>query len=246
MKKKNRIIRIGIAIGIVVLAAMIGVLFWVKDAYHPLDRAYEVLEQDDLVKKTTTDYISFEPKNTEVTTGFIFYPGAKVEYEAYAPLCNLIAEKGYYVALVPMKWNLAILSPNRAEQVIAEHPNVKHWVIGGHSLGGVVASEFAASHSQIEGLVLLASYPKGNELEDVEFPVLSMYGSEDKVAKLEKVKTAMLGKNVVLYEIAGGNHAYFGSYGSQKGDGQALISNEEQIEKAVQYISAILDLVNTK
>ena len=31
------------------------------------------------------------------------------------------------------------------------------------------------------------------------------------------------------YIIDGGNHAYFGAYGEQRGDGEAAISNREQI-----------------
>ena len=34
--------------------------------------------------------------------------------------------------------------------------------------------------------------------------------------------------------IEGGNHAQFGSYGEQKGDGQATISGEEQRRQTVE------------
>ena len=41
--------------------------------------------------------------------------------------------------------------------------------------------------------------------------------------------------------IAGGNHSLFGSYGTQKGDGEALIEYEEQLnETASVFFSHIL------
>jgi hypothetical protein len=36
--------------------------------------------------------------------------------------------------------------------------------------------------------------------------------------------------------IGGGNHALFGSYGAQKGDGMPSVSNEEQIHITVEEI----------
>ena len=41
--------------------------------------------------------------------------------------------------------------------------------------------------------------------------------------------------------ITGGNHAWFGSYGEQKGDGTAAISHEEQWLETVNYILGILE-----
>jgi len=42
------------------------------------------------------------------------------------------------------------------------------------------------------------------------------------------------------YCIDGGNHAQFGSYGEQAGDGAAAISWEEQINIAVGHITALV------
>jgi hypothetical protein len=41
--------------------------------------------------------------------------------------------------------------------------------------------------------------------------------------------------------IDGGNHAQFGSYGTQRGDGEASIPPEEQWERAADFIASGLD-----
>lgn len=43
-------------------------------------------------------------------TGLIFYPGGKVQYEAYAPLLYHLAENGIFCVLLHMPGNLAVLS----------------------------------------------------------------------------------------------------------------------------------------
>ncbi|MDO7205747.1 alpha/beta hydrolase [Paraclostridium bifermentans] len=41
-----------------------------------------------------------------------------------------IASKGYPVVLSKMKFNLAILSPNKAKNILDEYPDINSWVIG--------------------------------------------------------------------------------------------------------------------
>ena len=94
-----------------------------------------------------------------------------------------------------------------------------------------MAANYAAENDVIEGLVLYGSYPQGDKLKDSDINVISIYGSKDGVADLEKVKNAILPKNSKLIEIEGGNHAGFGSYGPQKGDNEATITGEEQLEE---------------
>lgn len=54
-------------------------------------------------------------------------------------------------------------------------------------------------------------------------------------AKLEEAKQYLPDDNV-SYVIDGGNHAQFGNYGEQAGDGKAAVSAEEQQRIAVDYI----------
>lgn len=85
-------------------------------------------------------------------TAVIFYPGALVKAEAYAPLARKVAAAGhpFYIARMPL--NLAVIKGDAAEDIIRVHPK-QSFVLGGHSLGGVMASRFAADHAgQLEGV----------------------------------------------------------------------------------------------
>ena len=126
---------------------------------------------------------------------------------------------------------LAVLDANAAAEVIAAYPAIEHWAIGGHSLGGSMAATFTDQSSDIDGLVLWASYPsESNDLSDREITVSSIYGTLDGLATPEKVSAAepLLPSDTVWVPIEGGNHAQFGWYGPQEGDNPATISREEQ------------------
>ena len=83
----------------------------------------------------------------------MFYPGAKVEETAYAPLLRAIAEAGMDACLVKMPFRLAIFGVDRADRVMAAH-DYERWYIGGHSLGGAMAARYAAGHaSRLAGVV---------------------------------------------------------------------------------------------
>lgn len=134
-----------------------------------------------------------------------------------------------------MPYHLAVLRPDAAEQVMEDFPDVEYWYIGGHSLGGAMAADFAASEGQnLCGLILLAAYPT-KDLGGL--PVLSIYGSEDGVLNREKYNASLsFANSLTEHVIEGGNHAGFGDYGPQKGDGAARISNEQQWQTTVQFI----------
>ena len=168
-------------------------------------------------------------------TALIFYPGAKVEAAAYAPLLNKIAADGTDCYLVEMPLHFAFLGVNAADQII-ETQSYAHWVIAGHSLGGVAASGYARTHADtVAGLVLLASYPTG---EQGNVPLLSIYGDRDGVLSRESYEKsrAFWPENAEELVIPGGNHAQFGDYGPQRGDGEAAISQDEQQTQTAQAI----------
>ena len=87
------------------------------------------------------------------------------------------------------------------------------------------------------------AYLQGNEnvtVTEIEegFKVLSLYGSEDRVLNREKLEAGREFMPVDYTEICidGGNHAWFGNYGEQDGDGKASISREEQQEQTVEAV----------
>ena len=163
--------------------------------------------------------------------GLIFYPGGKVEAAAYAPLLQKLAQHGITCVLLEMPFHLAVLDTSAADRAFAQLPQVKRWYIGGHSLGGAMAGSYAGAHAdKLEGLILLGAYSAAAIPEDLS--TLAIYGSEDRVLDRSKLPVS---PNTLL-EIAGGNHAYFGDYGEQKGDGTAAISREEQQRQTAEAI----------
>ena len=100
-----------------------------------------------------------------------FYPGARVDPRAYAPLLAPLAEEGYAVALLKVPVGIALLAKERGLEAGRELPGLP-LVLGGHSLGGVVAAEVAAR----EGLplFLFASYPE-TDLSGLSIPTLALY-----------------------------------------------------------------------
>jgi dienelactone hydrolase len=184
------------------------------------------------VQVTKDGWVTFMPATGEPDTGVIFYPGGRVDYRAYAPLMSKLAAQGYLVTLVPMPFNLAVFGSEKADQVIAAYPEVEKWIIGGHSLGGAMASSYVYNNpGMVDGLFFLAAYPAGNQsLADSEVKVLSISGTNDGLANPEKIAASipLLPPDTVFFPIQGGNHAQFGWYGLQSGDSPADISREDQ------------------
>lgn len=181
-------------------------------------------------------YYRFEPTQNETPeTGILFYPGGKVDEIAYAPLASRLAECGYSVFLVHMPFHLAVFDSNAAEDIMEANPDLSHWIIMGHSLGGAMAANYVSGHeNEIEGLVLLAAYST-KDLSQSDIKVLSMYGSNDGVLNMKKYQSNKknLPKDMTEYIIDGGNHAGYGYYGAQNGDNVAEISQREQQEEVV-------------
>ena len=172
--------------------------------------------------------IAYEPE--KAVAGLIFYPGGLVEYTAYEPLMQACAEKGILCILLKMPFHLAVLDMNAADGVQAQFPQIEKWYIGGHSLGGAMASSYAAKHAdEFDGVVLLGAYAT----EDIRsLNVISLYGSEDKVMNKEKYDEYISNLPADFTEIVieGGCHAGFGMYGPQDGDGTPAITAAEQIK----------------
>jgi predicted esterase len=219
-------------LGILAIAA-IAFVVWANGAPPPTAAAVAALQSDAAVTVTDVDgVLRFEPNNQDVQAGLIFYPGGRVDYHSYAAPLRLIAEQGYLVLVPDMPLNLAFFNADAAEDLIAANPEIDTWVLGGHSLGGAMAAEFASNSADlIDGIVFWAAYPAGNnDLSGSTLQFTSIYGSADGVATLEDIDAsrALLPQDTTWTEIDGGNHAQFGSYGPQSGDGVALISEAEQ------------------
>lgn len=216
---------------------------YVGDYYRADQGAIESFTPMNSVSVKTLDdgTLVFSPGNT--TTGFIFYPGGKVEHTAYQPIMAACAQRGILCILVKMPFNLAVLDMDAAEGIHAQYPEIEDWYIGGHSLGGSMAASYLASHPEdYEGLILLGSYSTA-DLSESGLDVLSVYGSEDMVinrVKYDECKSN-LPEGFTEIVIDGGCHAYFGMYGAQEGDGIPRITNEEQILLTAEAVFEMTD-----
>ena len=240
MKKRTRII-LSLCLA-VLLVFGVGGYAYVSDYYHADEIALEAMayQTDSLQTQQDGNVIWFAPENP--TAGLIFYPGGKVEYTAYAPLLRACAENGILCALVRMPGNLAVLDANAADGLQQKYPEITAWYIAGHSLGGAMASNYAAAHSEdFDGLILLAAYST-KDLTGTTLRVLSVYGSEDGVMNRESYEEnrANLPADTTEVILDGGCHAQFGSYGPQNGDGVPTISGEEQIRQTAEAIAAFV------
>ena len=237
MKRKKLVIGLSIVLGIIIVLS--GIFFIYVGTYYPADMnailnmgysGFEVRQIDD----GTTAYVP----HGDFDTGIIFYPGGKVQHQAYIPLMQSIASRGVLCILVDMPFNLAVFDIDRADEVYEGFVMVDHWYMAGHSLGGSMACEYVADRQELfEGVILLGAYSSA-DLSGTSLKVLSIYGSADTVlnkTKYEKSKQN-LPNGFVEYIIFGGNHAYFGTYGEQKGDGHASITNKEQITLTTEQI----------
>jgi len=205
----------------------------------------EALKSSPEVIVNRADWIEFLPQVAPKHMGLILYPGGKVPAEAYAPLGRALAEDGYYVAILFAPLNLALFNSEAAGAVFTAHSDVRTWVVGGHSLGGVAASLFAAGHAdRVRGLLLMASTPANDALlTKTNLAITSVYGTNDglfTVDSLEKSK-ALLPPQTVYTKIEGGNHGQFGWYGPQAGDNAATIAPEEQQVQIVNAAKALFE-----
>ena len=226
--------------------ALSGFVIWAETGPGPMPEAQAALQSNAQVQVTTSPWLTFQPTDGQATTGLIFYPGGRVDPGAYAPAAQAIAEQGYLVVIVPMPLNLAVLSPERGQAVMDAHPEIQKWAVGGHSLGGAMAANFAHGHSEeVQGLVLWAAYPaSSDDLSTSNLQVVSISATQDGLATGDKIEAsrALLPANTKWVTIEGGNHAQFGWYGPQSGDNPASISREQQQQEV---IAATLDLLKS-
>ena len=178
------------------------------------------------------------------TTGLIFLPGARVDPRAYAPELRRVAQAGYLVVVLKEPFGFSIVDREHAATLIENHPEIQHWAIGGHSLGGTVAASFAEDDRRVEGLLLLASYPSAR-LGRTDLRTTSVSGDQDRLVTPADVtrSKANLPAGTTYVVVPGASHASFGAYGAQPGDGTATADpatvQDQVVAAAVGLLTAI-------
>ncbi len=230
---------------VVLLVLGVGVFaLWVSDPYEALPGSVERAEE--AVEVTVgEDGVVLEPPEGEVERAVVFYPGARVEPEAYAATwAPVVAETGVGVVIARMPLNLAVLAPGRAEEM-TDRFEAREWYVGGHSMGGAMAAYAAGGDGlTTEGLILWGSYAVAGAglAERGDQRVLSVSASEDLLVDPGTVRdrSGDLPDGAVTVEIDGMNHAQFGDYGPQTADGTPQIRNAEAWERLAEETAEFL------
>lgn len=231
-RPKPRVLRLigAVAVRTLVLLLLAGLLWLNPFRAVGLDQGLP----DGVVMHESPTSITLSTPNAS-TTGFVFYPGARVEALAYRDLLAPLAAAGTTVVILKEPLGLSIIDSGQAGPLLSKHPGITHWAVGGHSLGGVSAGIFAEDEQQVSGLVLWGSYPV-QDLSDIDrLSGLSISGSDDGLSTPDMVRDAAprLPRPTDSVVIDGGIHAYFGSYGPQPGDGTPGISRSSAQKQVV-------------
>jgi len=232
---RRRVVRILIAALVVV--ALIAVAFGVyvnMVAGGDRKAALKVWDNPN-IRVTSTDHsLVLEPTGgtgDRSDVGLVFIPGAKVDPYAYMyKLSGIVERLGVTVVITKPTLNLAFFDTRPLTDFTADAPDVTTWLIGGHSLGGVRAC-MLADDPAVAGLVLFGSYC-ATDLSTAELTVTSIAGENDGLSTPQKIADAAgnLPDDTTFVEIPGANHASFGDYGRQSGDGEATISSDEAFD----------------
>ena len=233
-------VRVLVSFGAVVVITFSAAAVYLGIGYDAGSEALEALNSTDAVTVTETDFgYFFDGSGTR--NALIFYQGAKVEAAAYAPLLAEIAARGTDCFLTDAFMNFALFGINAADDIIGSY-SYENYYIAGHSLGGVAAAMYAHDEPEkLSGIIFLASYP--SKPLDSSLRCLSIYGTNDKVMDPEKYRAAAedLPAGSKELVIEGGNHAQFGSYGKQSGDGEASVPAKEQRRQTADAIAEFIE-----
>lgn len=212
---------------------------WLANSYRTQGVGADMLRSSPTISVVDeATRLQFLPTPPNSATGLVFICGAGVSANAYAPLLRPIAERGHAVFIVKLPFRIAPLESHkqatleRVRDTMAAHPQIAHWVIAGHSLGGALACRAAQSDPQAFAAMVLVgtTHPRQDDLSALPMPVTKVYASNDGVAPPDRTlaNKRLLPRATTWVEIKGGNHSQFGHYGHQLFDGTATIGRETQ------------------
>lgn len=236
--KRARYFRIITLIAILIFAVTV----YLFQHYEPTAEATVLIERqsDTIVEEKIglKKALVITPTEVDESTGWIIYPGGKVDYRAYAILgYQLAQESGQRVIIVSFPFHLAVFDINAGKAWTDKYDDTEQWYVIGHSLGGVMGAQMAKNNEKVKGIGFLASYPSA-DFSGSDVRMISIRGSSDKILNLAAFADAQskFSPYTEFYVIQGGNHSQFGSYGFQKDDGMATVTKENQIKTVVDFL----------
>ena len=238
-RKKQHLFLRSLILFVLVIAILFGVM--VSRVYPASEEAVQVMAAGQPVTGAAcaSGLTVFEPV-ISTGVGIVFYPGALVDTKAYAPLMQALADRGLLCVLADMPLHMAFMDANAACAVPPMFPEISHWYVAGHSLGGTMAGTCVASHPELfEGAILLASYTTADLTRS---RVLSVYGTNDEVLSTDRYAQYLkyLPSDMTEVVLMGGCHSYFADYGMQQGDGTPTISRENQLTATADACAAFV------
>jgi len=232
-----------VVVVLVVVLVVVAFLFYASMVMRGERGPAIAVFENPAVEVTSTDHsIVLSPTGAASGDGLVFIPGAKVDPYAYMfTLSGIVETSGATVVITKPTLNLAFFDQRPLSTFTADAPDVDQWFVGGHSLGGVRACQLADA-PDVAGLVLFGSYC-ANDLSATDLEVLSISGSDDGLSTPEKIQAAAseLPAGATFVQIAGANHARFGNYGVQSGDGVATISSDNMRDEITRALVGFFD-----
>ncbi|WP_062465081.1 alpha/beta hydrolase [Demequina soli] len=226
----RRVLRVG---GTVVALGWVAGLAWLRPATAE-EPALAAMRSDGAVTVVESATRIVMAPHDGSGTAVLFQPGALVDARAYAAVLRPLAEAGHTVIITKQPLGIAFLDVGALDAARQERPELTRWVVGGHSLGGVVASmeadaDDSADTQPVVGLLLFASYPAGDLSTSLTAAVESISGSEDGLSTPAAIEASRddLPADAHFTVVDGAVHAFFGDYGTQAGDGTPTISHDE-------------------
>lgn len=238
VKTKKWFKRIVIGLLSLFILLLVGLFIYSQFSYDSLEA---MDEQIDLIDDTSVDrdenFWSIKYSVDNPKKNIVFVPGGLVDPDAYSYIALSLATEGYNVSIIKPLFNLAILTPNQGTRYIDESLDN---VIIGHSLGGVVSSMIASKSDSISQVVLMGSYAI-KDITDKEVMLISAEFDLGMDLETFDENLKYVNDDYIGHYIEGGNHAQFGWYGEQRGDGDATISTLVQQDLVIDYILDFID-----
>ncbi|MET4081530.1 hypothetical protein ABIB40_001479 [Pedobacter sp. UYP30] len=234
---KKTLKRIGYLILSLLVIGCMAFFAWASFGYDADKKVLSnALKNRDVSIENTDEYISVRPFNYKSNKGYIFYPGAKVQPEAYISKLSAIAVSNNIEIFIPkMYMNLAFFGINKAGEIQKQFPKIIHWYIGGHSLGGSMACVYASKNNKtFDGILIFGTY-SGTDISKELTKVRSINGEQDGVFPPEKIKKhkGELPNDAQILFVKGMNHADIGNYGFQSGDNPSKLTNNVVTDELV-------------
>jgi len=220
-------------IGVLVIAVMSMLLYYNKAFPEALKIAAQM-------EKIGGDYYF----NGDSKVGFIIFSGAKADERSYAYIAKLLHDEGHTVVIPKVPFHLSVFGIDHGFEIMENNPQIKKWILVGHSLGGVPVSRIAAKQpDKILGVVFLATMAS-TDLSKLDIPALRITAENDKIMskKMMDSYSGNLPQNSLNIELKGANHQGFAAYNSfLSRDGEATITWQKQNEETVRLILDFFD-----